>query len=196
MSEQEHIVRLKRGDYDSFEVLYYRHHARLYNFVFKILRGDAYLAEEIVQRVFVKLWEVRATIDERKNLLTYLCTIAKNMFLNDYAHRLIEYTYREYILRAGNYATMATEEIVNHSLLDQLITELTDKMPPARRTIFIMSRREGKSNREISQILNITESTIESQLAKAINFLKRELRLRYGLPSYIVVIIANILMSQ
>lgn len=187
-NEKKYVVQLREGSTDAFDALYAIHHARLYNFILKISRGDVYLAEEIVQQTFVKLWEVRQTVDENRNLLTYICTIAKNLFLNNNSHKLVEYVYYEYIFKNGNPYDLSTEREVDRSMLDQLISELTELLPPARKKIFVMSRREGKSNRQIAYELNITESTIETQLGKAMDFMKKELKKIYGLPTVTAIV--------
>ncbi len=188
-NEQNTISDLKAGSVEAFDDLYRRYHPRLYNFALKISGGDRHQAEELTQGVFIRLWEVRESVDEEKNLMTFLCTIAKNRFLNDCSHRLVRYVHQEYVLKSSEITDFSTEMEVDRSLLDQLIDELTEKLPVGRKKIFIMSRREGKSNKEISRILNITESTIETQLGKAVKYIRMELAKHY---TFIVALCAAV----
>ena len=64
--------------------------SKLYNFVMRISKGDSYLAEEIVQAVFIKVWEGKESLDPGKSFGAYLCTIAKNQLVNIYQHRMLE----------------------------------------------------------------------------------------------------------
>ena len=76
--ESQHICNLRKGDTTSFEYLYTVWSGKLYNFVMRISKGDSYLAEEIVQAVFIKVWEGKESLDPGKSFGAYLCTIAKN----------------------------------------------------------------------------------------------------------------------
>ena len=72
-----------------------------------------------------------------------------------------------------------TELEVDRKLLEEYIEKLTEQLSPKRREIFILSRRNGLTNKQISQKLNISESTIETQLSKALAYMKNELKLHY-----------------
>ena len=93
------IQPLKNGSVKAFDALYQLYSARLYNFVLKISKGDTYMAEEIVQRVFIKIWEDRSMLDTQKSFNAFICTIAKNMLMNEYKHQMVEFVYQEYILQ-------------------------------------------------------------------------------------------------
>ena len=93
------IQPLKNGSVKAFDALYQLYSARLYNFVLKISKGDTYMAEEIVQRVFIKIWEERSLLDTQKSFNAFICTIAKNMLMNEYKHQMVEFVYQDYILQ-------------------------------------------------------------------------------------------------
>jgi len=177
LSEKEELELLKNASKQSFEALYQRYSGKLYNFVMKLSKGNNYMAEELVQRTFIKVWDNRASVNPEKSFISYLCTIAKNMLLNEYEHQTIQFIYEEYI---NNIETTendnSTEKEVDKNLLEEYIDKLADKLPPKRKEIFILSRKEGFSNKEIAKRLNISESTIETQLSKALFFMKGQLK--------------------
>lgn len=167
-------------------MLYNLHHGRLYNYMLKLTKGNSHTAAEIVQSVFVKLWELRMDVSADKNLFNFLYVISKNILLNSYSHLLIRQAYNKHVLDSEHVTGLCYTELdVERNLLDQLITELTAQMPPARQKIFIMSRREGKTHKEISQILGISESTVENQIGKALAFLRSGLQKYYNDESLI-----------
>lgn len=178
--ESQYIYRLTKGDIQSFEYLYKCWSGKLYNFVMRISKGDNYLAEEIVQAAFVKVWENRQTIDPDKSFGAYLCTIAKNQLVNIYQHRMHEYLYQEKI-KTTEPTENTTEQEVDYHLLEEYIDLLIEQLPPARREIFILSRRNMLTNKEIAQKLNLSENTVESQLTKAISFMRSRINQHYGL---------------
>lgn len=178
--ESHHICNLRRGDIASFEYLYNVWSGKLYNFVMRISRGDTYLTEEIVQSVFIKVWEARELIDADKSFGAYLCTIAKNQLVNIYQHRMLEYLYQEKI-KTTEPTENTTEKDVDYHLLEEYIDSLIEQLPSARREIFILSRRKLLTNKEIAAKLNLSENTVESQLTKAIAFLRSKIDRHYSI---------------
>ena len=181
LKEKEELESLRNASKQSFEALYNRYSGKLYNFVMKVSKGDTYIAEELVQRTFIKVWETREYIDPDKSFISYLCTIAKNMLLNEYKHQTIQFIYSEYIKGKATDNHNFTEKEVDKNLLEEYIDTLIDKLPPKRREVFILSRKEGLSNKKIAERLQITESTIETQLLKAMTFMKNQLQKNYEL---------------
>ncbi|MBP1676651.1 MAG: carQ 1 [Bacteroidetes bacterium] len=188
-SDKEELDLLRKGSVIAFEKLYFRYSARLYNFLIKLSAGNTYMAEELVQRAFIKVWEMREKTDPEKSFISYLCTIAKNMLLNEYEHQTVQFVYREYIRLRMSEIDFNTDLEIEKKFLDELIDKLTDKLPPKRKEIFILSRRNGLSNKEIASKLKISESTIETQLSKALAFMKEELNTHYGAMFTIVFLI-------
>jgi len=179
LSEKEELELLKKGSSPSFESIYHRYCGKLYNFVMKVSKGDTYIAEELVQRTFIKVWETKEYINPEKSFISYLCTIAKNMLINEYEHQTIQFIHHEYIQLNTLDIDSSTEKEVDKNLLEEYIDKLAEKLPPKRKEIFILSRKEGLSNKMIAKQLNITESTIETQLSKALAFMKSQLQRHY-----------------
>ncbi len=186
LTEKEELEQLKNASMQSFENLYFRYSVKLYNFVLKLSKGNSYMAEELVQRTFIKVWENREQINSDKTFISYLCTIAKNMLVNEYEHQTIQYIYSEFVRVQMADIENSTELDVDKMLLDEYIEKLTDELPPKRREIFVLSRRKGLTNKQISELLHISESTIETQLSKALSFMKTKLNMHY---EYVFVLI-------
>lgn len=188
------IIGLKSGSFEAFEKVYKLYSGKLYNFVMKISRGDSYWAEEVVQRTFVRLWEIHDQIDPDKSLISYLCTIAKNLLLNIYQRQTVEYIYAEYVLEsAQEYSDNNIDDVLDGKLLEKYIDRLAEELPPSRKKIFIMSKRKNLSNKEIALELNISESTVATQLSLALKFMKDKLMNHYG--ELLTVIIYTVLIK-
>lgn len=179
--ESQFIICLQKGDVSSFDYLYNVWSGKLYNFVMRISKGDSYLAEEIVQSVFLKVWENRLSVDPDKSFGAYLCTIAKNQLSNIYQHRMLEFLYQENQMQSSPAVENDTEKAVEYRLLDEYINSLIEQLPPARREIFRLSRQQQYSNREIAEALSLSENTVESQLTKATAFLRDKVTTHYNL---------------
>jgi len=189
LTEKDELELLRNASTQSFEDLYIRYSGKLYNFVMRVSKGDTFISEEIVQRTFIKVWESRESINPEKSFISYLCTIAKNMLLNEYEHQTVQYIYQEYVKIKMVDIDSSTEKEVEKNLLEEYIDMLVENLPPKRKEIFVLSRKKGFSNKEISKQLDISESTIETQLSKALAFMKNQLEKHY---EYILLILITL----
>lgn len=173
------IQELREGSVKAFDFLYNQYSGKLYNFLMTISGRDTYLSEEIVQRVFVKLWETHQQINPDKSFVSYIYTIARNMLMNNYQHQMVQFVYHEYVLANKSEADYGTEEDINYNSLNQQLDVIIDQLPPGRRQVFILSEKEDLSNKNIAIKLNISESTVEKQLSKAVKFVRERIKQHY-----------------
>jgi RNA polymerase sigma-70 factor (ECF subfamily) len=173
------LKRLKEGSERAFDALYNQYSGKLYNFIMTISNRDCYMAEEIMQEVFLKIWEIRHEINPDKSFIAYIYTIARNMLMNNYQHRTVEFVYKEYVQKNTLEAETNTEEQIEYNLLSQYIDTIIEKLPQGRRQVYLLSRKEHFSNKEIAKKLDISESTVEKQLSKAIQFVREQILLHY-----------------
>lgn len=188
LSEKEELELLKDGSRKAFESLYFQYSGKLYNFIIRLSHGDTWLTEELVQRTFLKIWETRSYINPEKTFISYLCTIAKNMLVNEMEHRTIQFIYDEYIRATMQDQDSSTEQNLDKKLLEEYIDGLTEQLPPRRKEIYLLSRKQGYSNKQIAEQLHITESTIETQLSKALSFMKSKLREHYDTVLFVMLV--------
>ena len=173
------IQPLKNGSVKAFDALYQLYSARLYNFVLKISKGDTYMAEEIVQRVFIKIWEDRSMLDTQKSFNAFICTIAKNMLMNEYKHQMVEFVYQDYVLRSNQEGSSEREDRIEYTFLEKYLDTLIDQLTPARREVYIMNRIDKLTVKEIAQRSGKSEKTIEKQLSEANEFIRRQFSKHY-----------------
>lgn len=179
LNEVNELIALKNGSEKAFETIYNRYAGKLYNFIMTISHGDRYMAEEIVQSTFVRLWEVREQINPQKSILSYLSTIAKNMLMNKYQRQTVEFLYQEFALKQTVYQDNITEKEIDRKWLEDFVDELIERLPPSRKRIFILSRKEELSTREIAERMHISISTVETQLSIAMKFMRSEFEKNY-----------------
>jgi len=180
ISEKQLLEKVKAGDNACFEYLYRKYKGKLYNFILSISEKDFYLAEEIVQNTFLRIWEIRKTMNTDESFSSFLYTISKNMFFNEVKKRAKEVIYQNSLLQQEGYSTNLVEQEVEYKLLEEEINKLIDLLPPARRQIYKLSRQNFHSNKEIAELLHISENTVESNLYKATNFIKKVLASHYN----------------
>jgi len=172
------IQQLKEGDETAFNHLFNLYHARVFNLCRKFLplKEDA---EEIVQVVFIAIWENRLQIDENKSFAGYILTIARHWIYNTLKKNIYRQGYIDYLLKKGLPSDFVTEDEVLFNDLNTQVEKLISDLPPKRRQIFLLSYREGLSYKAIAQQLSITESTVNSQLTKAMEYIRKKIKIIY-----------------
>ena len=177
--EKHLLIDLKDGSFQAFERLYNMYSGKLYNFIMRLSSGNQYMAEEVVQSTFIRIWEVREKVDTNASFISFLCTIAKNMLMNMYQRQTIEYVYNEYLLKSEVDHDSHTEETIDLHFLNDYIDSLAEELPAQRRKIFILSKRQNYTNKEIAEMMGISESTVATQLSLAVKFMREQLMKHY-----------------
>ena len=173
------LIKLKEGSFQAFEKLYTMYSGKLYNFIMRLSSGDRYMAEEVVQSTFIRIWEVRAKVDSDASFISFLCTIAKNLLMNMYQRQTVEYVYNEYLLKSGVDRDSQTEDDIDLRFLNDYIDSLAEELPAQRKKIFILSKRQNYTNKEIAGMMGISESTVATQLSLAVKFMREQLMKHY-----------------
>lgn len=174
-NESDLIVRLNANDQFAFEVLFYKYKNKLKGFVIKLAPSQVD-SDEIVQKVFIKVWVQRTKIDPRKSFSSFLFTIAKNEVIDQLRSSISK---RIYFMGHEAIADLnISDQSVNETQLEleQKVVELIKKIPERRRQIFELSRYDGLSYKQIAKELNISENTVDTQIRKSLNYLREELR--------------------
>jgi RNA polymerase sigma-70 factor (family 1) len=171
-NESQLVKSLSKGNLLAFNTLFKEYSVRLYRFAKGYLKSEEE-AEELVQEVFTIIWEKRAILKEELSFKSYLFTIAFNIIRKHFRSRF----YLSEYLKFGIYddLDMRTSQEIGYDSLYQYITDLVEKLPVRRKEIFIKSRFEGLTIKEISEELKISHKTVENQLTDALKFLRTNL---------------------
>lgn len=179
INEKRLLTELKNGSFQAFERLYNMYSGKLYNFIMRISSGNQYMAEEVVQSAFIRVWEVRERVEPESSFISFLCTIAKNLLMNMYQRQTVEYVYNEYLKNTGVDRDSQTEESIDLRFLNEYIDSLAEELPAQRKKIFIQSKRQNYTNKEIAEMMGISESTVATQLSLAVKFMREQLMKHY-----------------
>jgi len=174
-SEERTLIQLlNQSNVKAFDTLFYHYHKRIYNFCLKFISSKAE-AEEIVQIVFIAVWENRKDIDPEKLFSAYIFSIARHHAYNAIKKLTYQKAYLEQLINNGLNFDFNTEETIYFNELEDLIEKLISQLPPRRKEIFVLSRQKGLTYVEIAKKLDITENTVDTQLRKALDFIRPEL---------------------
>ncbi|MBN1415970.1 MAG: RNA polymerase sigma-70 factor [Bacteroidales bacterium] len=176
--DKTQVSLLKQGSSKAFEQLFIKYHKKLYQFCKKFIETSEE-AENIVQSVFMEIWENHAGIDEEKSFSGYLFTIARNKIYNGIRKKINEKIYREYITGYDTDGEAEASDGLEVKQLSEMLDNLIESLPDRRKEIFLLSRNNGLTYREIAQQLNISENTVDTQIRNALDFLREELGKRW-----------------
>ena len=174
ISETEWILALKEGDLVAFNHLFDRYGKRLYHFSIGYLKS-AENAEEIVQEVFMRIWENRLELSAQKSIEAYLFTIARNGILNTIRKSKSEQAYLKYTKINSGKSVLLDEEL-NFTELEEAYNQVIEQLSPRRKEIFLLSKAQSFSNVEIAKKMNISVKTVENQMTSAISEIRKNLR--------------------
>lgn len=164
----------KKSGIKAFETLFYRYYSFLCAYASKML-DDRDVAEEIVQDLFVEIWEKRAQLIIETSIKSYLFQSVRNRCLNLIQHHKIRTKYAERLLSETAHSVSVDEVYVEFDLAEK-IEDAIGSLPEKRQEIFRLSREEGLKYREIAEKLNISIKTVETQMSLAIKTLRERLK--------------------
>lgn len=169
--DNELIKMLKSGDSDAYTEIYDRYKLLLFNHAYKKL-GDADAAQDVLQDVFLNLWNRRGQLSESENLGGYLYTSIRNKVFNIIAHAKVRNVYADSIYRFAQSEHRHADYLVRERQFSKLIEKEIDALPPRMREIFLLSRKEHLKNKEIADKLSLSEHTVATQIKRAIKILQ------------------------
>ncbi len=173
IENEEQLVRnLSKGSILAFNTLFRFYSGKLYRFINGYLRSPEE-SEEVVQEVFLTLWEKRTELKDELSLRSYLFTIAFNVVKKHFRSK----SYLKKYLDSGLWSdiNMDTTGTIDYNSVYSFIKDLIERLPERRKEIFIRSRFEGMSIAEIAQELGISHKTVENQITAALKFLRQNL---------------------
>lgn len=165
---------LTNGDENAFRCLFDEYASHIFVFAKGYLKSDAE-AEEIVQTVFVKIWNVRTSIKAELSFKSYLFKITYNQIRELFIRKSRENSYKHEILDSAIDFDNRTEEQVDYKSLLELVERLIDKLPPRQKEILLLKKGKGMPAKEIAVLLGISPRTVEKHLSEALKQLKDNL---------------------
>lgn len=172
-SEHDEIIQLNYGSESAFTSLYHRHHQKIYENILKIVHSPEY-AREILQDVFVSLWQNRHCIDKDKPVANWLFVVSYNKSMDFLRKKL-----REHIDFVEDYDGLCVEiadtqeqdEIVSAQL--KVLEEAIGDLSPRKQEVFRLYRFEGYSKERVAEMLDLSVNSVSEYLKQANKSIKQ-----------------------
>lgn len=171
--EKELILALKQGDIRAYEELFRRKYDYFLRFAQRILK-DLYVAEDILQNVFMKVWDNRQNLDETMSLHNYLFVLTKNQIYS-YLRSKKNYLDIEGDESFDLHVSMV-EEVLEAKEMGLILNDIIEAMPPQRKTIFKMSRYEQMPDKAIAEKLDLSPRTVEKHIQLALKDIRSSMQ--------------------
>lgn len=170
MLKEETIFAFKNGDYSAFSSVYNYFWKRVYSFANQYLSNDDEI-KDIVQEVFIKLWENRQNINEQKGIEGLLFVITKNVIFDGFRKKKALNSLKMSILHILD-TQYDMESDINAKDLRTLIEKTVETLPPRQKEVFLLSRKNVFSRKEIAFKLGITQKAVDRNIYLALIRLK------------------------
>jgi RNA polymerase sigma-70 factor (ECF subfamily) len=178
------LARIAAGDRNAFSQFYVAHLNDLYRYIFLFTHSDEE-TQELLQEIFLKLWESREKLADLSSPRNYLLMVAKNKIIDNVRKLQIRKRVLAEIRRSSEAGESATGDDCAFREYYKVVQVAIDKLPPKRKLIFRLNIENGLSQEEIAQQLKISRSVVQKQLYKASLFVRKYL-FEHGEISYIL----------
>jgi len=171
--DTELVEYLRQDHIEAYDLIFKRYGVKLFSFAMKYLKSREE-SEELVQEVFLKIWENRKNLKKEYSFKSYLFTLSYHQLCRFFRKRNYRLKLEKElsVLSPGSYSM--DDRLDYQSILEQ-VDLLIDKLPPRQKAIFVKSRKEGKTSREIAREMNLVPGTVDNQISDALKFIRKNL---------------------
>lgn len=177
------FAELAQGSEKAFVQIYWKYINRLQPFVLKMVR-DEEVSNDLVQDIFIQLWEKREQLHTVQHPTSYLFQIASNKTLNYLKSENNHSRILQLYAKERSELIQETENTLNLKDSNSILRLAIDSLPEQRKIIFDMSRNEGLNNAEIANRLGIAKQTVKNQLVTALKNIRTYMEERQTLLSF------------
>src|SRR5680860_1043579 len=168
---------LKNGEEGAYSHLVESYHHKLCVYASNLIHDDS-AAEDIVQNVFVTIWKKRQILKDNFSIKNFLYRSVHNEFIDQYRKNRSVLTLQKKYIDALESIIEENQDFHLQKMMES-VEDAIKKLPPKCKMIFVLSKKEGLTNLEISEHLNISIKTVENQITKAFNDLRGKLGEKY-----------------
>ncbi|WEK19934.1 MAG: RNA polymerase sigma-70 factor [Candidatus Pedobacter colombiensis] len=169
--EKAALLLVSTGNAKAFSELFHHYSPKVFQYALKIVKSDT-LAEEIVQEVFVKIWNLEAQLSHIENLDAYLRVLTRNHTLKVLRRIALEIKTNRMMVHDYHEDHNDTEEYIIFKDSEKILNEAIEKLPAQQKLVYCLCHQEGLKYEEVAQKLNISKLTVKTHMQHALRFLR------------------------
>lgn len=182
-----------KGCHKSFELLFHQYKDFLFHYSFRVLKSKE-LADDMVQKTFIKLWQSRSRVSNVLSIKSYLFIIIRNLVLDHLKNISKEQILKDDLKLRIQISHMKPEADLIYSDLETIAHQAIESLPTRRKLIFKLNRENGFSYHEIASQLNISENTVKVSIYKSLNHIRHYLSTHTDLSFGLIICIKLLLL--
>lgn len=165
---------IKNNSEEAFCELYKRYYKKIRTFCLSFIKIEE-AADDIVQDVFTTIWTCRNTLDSEMSFSSFIYTVVRNRTLNFLRQVSQDTKVKSELIRLGH----AEKNTIVNNLIEKEYNEILDlaiaQLPPLRQSIYLLSRKDDKTHKEIAEQLKISPYTVQENISAALKHIKKYL---------------------
>ncbi len=167
------VEQIKDHDEEAFEKLFRRYYSGLHRFLWGYVKNNQ-IAEDLVQEVFVRVWENRGTLNPNEKIKTYIYKVGRNLAIDHSRHKKVvrEWEEEKKALHSVPVLEKKIDDRLHKKFMLTEVKKAIEDLPEKRRLVFILSRYEGMTYKEIAEKLDISVNTVDTQICRALKTLR------------------------
>lgn len=170
--EKDLLLRLRQGDRHAFEKIYGSYSTRIYSNITRLVH-DEDVAADLLQDLFIKVWERRADIDADRSFRSFLFTCSRNLVYNYLRRVSLEKQVELYLGSIGTELYEHVEQDMQYRQTSNALRSAIAKLPEQRRKVYTLCKVDGLSYEEVAQQLGISRSAVKDHIVKGNRFIGR-----------------------
>ena len=173
-SDEKLMQEIKVNNMFAFDMLFKKYSKRLYKFAYSILKSREE-SENIVQDVFLNLWESRNKVEKDLSVKQYLFTIAYNSVISIIRKKVRESQFIEYLKSMQDLNQEPVNIDLEYHELTEKLEDIVNHLPDRQKSVYLLHKVEGLKYSEIAERLNISVNTIENHMSRAFKTIRKKL---------------------
>lgn len=187
-NEQSVILRLQKGDSDAFLELYNHYHAALYHYVLRFVKSPA-IAEDVLQDVFLKIWEIKSRLDPALSFKAYLYRICRNSVFKLLKKMAVDENLRVQVMQQFAQSVADADLKVLWQQYEVILQAAINRLPPQRQKVFKLCREEGKTYDQVAEELGISRNTVKEHMVLAMKLIREHVDQYGDTPTHFIFLL-------
>lgn len=174
-NEKELLLRIAEGNEDAFVTLFHRHQDHIFKVVFQVLKSQA-LAEEVVQDIFIKVWEERQKLPTVQQFQNWLFILSRNYLISYLRRMALEEKVRKAWIEERPMNENSTDYKLRSTQFNALLQETIGNLPTQQQAVFRLAKEQHLTYEEIARRLSISPNTVRIHMSRALDAVRKGLK--------------------